>query len=182
MGVFVLTDAQTLVPMQPASFVTENDFQELLARFPEAAFRCPQPPPRCWLLIRREMPVPAEDGGGGRWSVDHLFIDQDGVPTLVEVKRQNDTRTSPRGRRADAHYAANAGGVLADTTELRDEFVKECATKGKGAWRGDSDRLGFEGEDALFQAIKAKSAGRQNSHAFCGGPNTAGAEDGSSNS
>ena len=30
-----------------------------------------------------------------RWSLDHLFIDGDGVPTLVEVKRSSD----PRARR-----------------------------------------------------------------------------------
>jgi hypothetical protein len=23
----------------------------------------------------------------GRWSLDHLFLDQDAIPTLVEVKR-----------------------------------------------------------------------------------------------
>jgi hypothetical protein len=42
-------------------------------------------------LIKREKSIPAEDNGSGRWSVDHLFVDQDGIPTLVEVKRQSDT-------------------------------------------------------------------------------------------
>src|SRR4051794_12230288 len=31
-------------------------------------------------------------GGSSRWSLDHLFVDQEGVPTLVEVKRSSDTR------------------------------------------------------------------------------------------
>lgn len=38
----------------------------------------------------------AEEGGGDRWSLDHLFVDQDGIPTLVEVKRG--TAIQIRGR------------------------------------------------------------------------------------
>jgi len=33
-GVFVLRDENTLVPMQVASFASEDDFQRLLADFP----------------------------------------------------------------------------------------------------------------------------------------------------
>ena len=131
MGVFVLTDSQTLVPMQPASFVTENDFQELLAKFPELLSGAQDnDPPRRWLLIKREMPVPAEDGGGGQWSVDHLFIDQDGVPTLVEVKRQTDTRLRREVVGQMLDYAANAV-VYWPIDALRDEFITECAKSGK---------------------------------------------------
>jgi hypothetical protein len=48
-----------------------------------------------WLLIERESPISEEEGLAGRWSADHLFIDQDGVPTVVETKRSSD----PRARR-----------------------------------------------------------------------------------
>jgi hypothetical protein len=34
MTVFVLRDDQTLVPLEPAEFATEDDFQLLLAKFP----------------------------------------------------------------------------------------------------------------------------------------------------
>lgn len=51
-----------------------------------------QAAPRRWLLVSREWGVPREEGGGGHWSLDHLFLDQEGVPTLVEVKRSSDTR------------------------------------------------------------------------------------------
>lgn len=34
-GVFVLKDKHTLVPMEAADFASENDFQLLLAKFPE---------------------------------------------------------------------------------------------------------------------------------------------------
>jgi hypothetical protein len=42
--------------------------------------------PRRWLLISPETAIPGEEGGAGRWAVDHLFLDQDAIPTLVEVK------------------------------------------------------------------------------------------------
>ncbi|MDP9378706.1 MAG: hypothetical protein M3Q29_00895, partial [Chloroflexota bacterium] len=61
-----------------------------------------------WLLISRERGVPAEEGGGYRWSVDHLFLDQDAVPTIVEVKRSSDTRIRREVVGQMLDYAANA--------------------------------------------------------------------------
>ena len=94
MTVFVLKDPQTLVAMQPADFASEDHFQALLADFPSllSGDQGDGTSARRWMLIKREKSVAAQEGGAGRWSVDHLFVDQDGVPTLVEVKRQTDTR------------------------------------------------------------------------------------------
>ena len=50
---------------------------------------------RRWILIRREKGIAVAAGGGAVWSVDHLVVDQDAVPTLVEVKRG----TNPEVRR-----------------------------------------------------------------------------------
>ncbi len=78
-GVFVLTDNGRLVPMEAARFASEADFQVLLAKFPELLSGDQIDPaiPRKWILVRREKGVPSEDNGGGRWSLDHLFLDQD---------------------------------------------------------------------------------------------------------
>jgi hypothetical protein len=59
-------------------------------------------------LIERESAVPDTEGGPGRWSVDHLFLDQDSVPTLVEVKRSSDTRIRREVVGQLIDYAANA--------------------------------------------------------------------------
>jgi hypothetical protein len=64
--------------------------------------------PRRWLLISREMAVPAEEGGSGRWAIDHLFLDQHGVPTLIEVKRATDSRSRREVVGQMLDYAANA--------------------------------------------------------------------------
>lgn len=63
--------------------------------------------PRRWLLVRREMPVPDPASGGNRWSVDFLFVDQDAVPTFVECKRFNDTRSRREVVGQVMEYAAN---------------------------------------------------------------------------
>ena len=47
-------------------------------------------------------------GGGNRWALDHLLIDQDAIPTLVEVKRSENSeiRRAIVGQMLD--YAAHA--------------------------------------------------------------------------
>ena len=76
--------------MEPASFAKEDDFQRLLSRFPELLVGDQVNPQnlRRWLLIRREVPISTGEVGALQWSIDHVFLDQEGVPTLVEIKRQ----------------------------------------------------------------------------------------------
>jgi len=31
--------------------------------------------------------VGLDQADGARWAIDHVFLDQDGIPTLVEIKR-----------------------------------------------------------------------------------------------
>jgi hypothetical protein len=130
-GVFVLTKANKLVPLQAASFASENDFQVLLSDFPAllAGDQIDTADPRRFLLIDREQPIACEPGGAARWALDHLFIDQDGVPTLVEVKRSSDTRIRREVVGQMLDYAANA--VLHWPMEkLQERFAARCATAG----------------------------------------------------
>ncbi|HLH51698.1 MAG TPA: hypothetical protein VKV96_20330 [Roseiarcus sp.] len=80
-GVFVLTDANAFVPMQAASFASEDDFQTLLAEHPAllAGDHIDADNPRRFILIDREQPIASEPGGSARWALDHLFLDR--VPT-----------------------------------------------------------------------------------------------------
>ena len=75
-GVFVLKDNDTLVSMEPARFASEDDFQKLLAKFPEllSGDQINPSSPRKWILVRREKAVPSEENGGGRWSLAILFL------------------------------------------------------------------------------------------------------------
>ena len=105
----------------------EDDLQALLAEYPKLLAGAQMTPdaPRRWLLIRREMLVPDEEDTSGRWSVDHLFIDQEAVPTLVEVKRSSDTRLRREVVGQMLDYAANAVTYWpSDRLEL--EFERTC--------------------------------------------------------
>ena len=162
-GVFVLTEASALVPMQVASFASENDFQELLARFPAllAGDQMDSANPRRFMLVHREQPIACEPGGAGRWSLDHLFLDQDGVPTLVEVKRGTDTRIRREVVGQMLDYAANA--ILHwPVEELRGRFELRCEEADKNAADVLRDELGVDPDsDAFWARVKRNlQAGR----------------------
>ncbi|MEW6581818.1 MAG: hypothetical protein AB1416_03575 [Actinomycetota bacterium] len=109
-GVFLLREGGELVEMTESAYDSEAVLQELLARYPNLLTGDAHDggPPRRWLLVSREVSLASIGGTSGVWSVDHLFLDQDGVPTLVEVKRSTNAeiRRSVVGQMLD--YAANA--------------------------------------------------------------------------
>jgi hypothetical protein len=163
MGVFVLSDSQGLVALTPSEFVNEDDFQQLLEKYPAllSGSQIDDGKPRRWLLIKREKSIPDEDGGSGRWSVDHLFVDQDGIPTLVEVKRQSDTRLRREVVGQMLDYAANAV-VYWPVEQLRAEFEQSCAAIGTSPDEEIRDRLDLDGDaEVLWQRVKTNlQAGR----------------------
>lgn len=129
-SIFVLHDDGRLVPMSAEPYASEDVLQDLVARYPSLI---PQPPtgpePRRWLLVAREHGIPDSDGGGDRWSLDHLFLDQDGVPTLVEVKRSTDTRIRREVVGQMLDYAANAVRYW-PVDQLRDTLQRTLQSSG----------------------------------------------------
>jgi hypothetical protein len=126
-GVFVLHGGDTLVSMQPTQFAAETDFQALLSRFPELLVGEQINPqePRRWILVKREQSVTTNEIGASQWSVDHLFLDQDGIPTLVEVKRQTDSRIRREVVGQMLDYAANCRSYWS-IEMLRAGFEQTC--------------------------------------------------------
>ena len=109
-GIYLVDGDGELLRMEEAKYDSEDVLQRLLADYPDllAGDQMHGSDPRRWILVRREARVPAEDGGGGRWAVDHLFLDQDGIPTLVEVKRSSNTEIRRQAVGQLLDYAANA--------------------------------------------------------------------------
>ncbi len=114
-----------LIEMKQTGFSTELDFQKLLADYPDllAGDQIDTIIPRRWLLIKREMGITDQPSGNDRWLLDHLFLDQDGVPTLVEVKRSTDPRLRREVVGQVLDYAAN--GILHWTSERIKELYKQ---------------------------------------------------------
>ena len=119
--------SNTLEPLNAAEYVSEDLLQDLLARYPDllSGDQIDRESPRRWLLIKREMGVPGESGGGNRWSIDHLFLDQDGIPTLVETKRSSDTRIRREVVGQMLDYAANCVSHW-DISTIRNAFEEDC--------------------------------------------------------
>ena len=139
-AIYLLQEGGALIAMQSEPYDSEGLLQELLAKHPHllAGEQINAEAPRRWLLVSREMAVPAEEGGSGRWAIDHLFLDQDGVPTLIEVKRATDSRIRREVVGQMLDYAANAvvywpvediraryEAALPATKELPAEFLGE---------------------------------------------------------
>jgi hypothetical protein len=131
-GIYLLRGDDQLVEMLERPYDSEEVLQALLAKHPSllAGDQLAGSTPRRWLLIGREASLPSEQDGGGRWSVDHLFLDQDAVPTLVEVKRSSDTRIRREVVGQMLDYAANAV-VYWPIERLRAVFEAACATDGR---------------------------------------------------
>lgn len=109
-GIFLIQPNGDLVEMNEQPYDSEDLLQTLLAKYPSllAGNQIDPQAPRKWLFIERESGVPSKEGGSGRWSADHLFLDQDAVPTIVEVKRSSDTRIRREVIGQMLDYAANA--------------------------------------------------------------------------
>jgi hypothetical protein len=163
MGVFVLSDSQGLVALTPSEFVREDDFQQLLEKYPDllSGNQSEVESAQRWLLIKREKGIPAEDGGADRWSIDHLFVDQEGIPTLVEVKRQSDTRLRREVVGQMLDYAANAI-VYWPVAELRAEFEQSCIASRTIPEEQIHDRLAADIDpEVLWQRVETNlRAGR----------------------
>lgn len=113
-GMFVMQRDGKLVPMNQQPYDSEADLADLISLAPALIPGDQVDPgsPRQWLLVQQEVGVPAEEDGAGFWSLDHLLLDQDGVPTLVEVKRSTDTRIRREVVGQMLDYAANSVAFL----------------------------------------------------------------------
>ena len=133
--------------MEEASYDSETLLQNLLADYPDllAGDQIDAEEPRRWLLVSREMAVPGEQDGAGRWSLDHLYLDQDAIPTLVEVKRSSDTRIRREVVGQMLDYAANAVAYWP---------VEEVKARFDGRCRGD----GLEPDEEIAHLMKDRQA------------------------
>lgn len=103
---FMIDSANGLTELSQTDYASEDLFQQLLADHPALLASASGSSGRL-LLVRREAPVPEAEDGPARWSLDHLFLDRDGVPVLVEVKRATDTRARREVVAQMLDYAAN---------------------------------------------------------------------------
>ncbi len=161
-GAFLIREDGSLVGLDHEAIAVESDFQALLARYPDllAGDQVDPEDPRRWLLIAREIGIPDAADGGDRWSLDHLFLDQDAILTFVEVKRAADTRTRREVVAQMLDYAAN-GITYWPVEQLQAAFASRCDAEGQNADTVLAEFLGDGDLDDFWQQVKTNlQAGR----------------------
>jgi hypothetical protein len=150
-----LLNGDQLVEMREQPYDSEDLLQKLLASYPDLLAGGGElaGAPRRWLLVKREAGVPDREAGGARWSLDHLFIDQEAVPTLVEVKRSDDTRIRREVVGQMLDYAAN-GVVYWPAERLRSDFEARCAKEQKVADEVFRDSLGDADQERFWDEVE----------------------------
>src|SRR3954465_1135233 len=131
-GIFLIHEDGRLVEMRSELYATEELLQGFLGSYPALlpGARLSPGSPRRWLLVGRELGVPREEGGYDQWSLDPLFLDQDAVPTIVEVKRSTDTRIRREVVGQMLDYAAN-GVRYWPVEKIGAMFESNCTAQGK---------------------------------------------------
>lgn len=125
--IFYIDENNQAVQLHEIKYESEDLLQHLVEKYPDilAGEQINPDNPRKWILISREMGVPSHEGGSDQWFLDHLFIDQDGIPTFVEVKRSTDTRIRREVVAQMLDYAANATAYW-PVSRLRQAFENHC--------------------------------------------------------
>src|SRR5262245_59644878 len=125
MGAIFLRHGDSFVSMREQRYEAEEVLQGLIAEHPEILAEDESGERSAWVLVKREAGVADTEEGADRFSLDHLFLDQAGVPTLVEVKRSSDTRARREVVAQMLDYAANAIAHW-KVDSLRAWFEAEC--------------------------------------------------------
>lgn len=154
-----------LAPLEEEMFSTEDELQALIADYPELLDGEQMRPddPRRWILVTREQGIAEGAGLGDRWSLDHLIIDQDAVPTLVEVKRgsSSELRRTIVGQLLE--YAAHAAETWT-ADELRRTFENESRKKNANPDEMLARLLGTDEEpdvDGFWELVATNLAARR---------------------
>lgn len=156
-GIYLVKADGSLVELKQQPYDSEALLQELLAQYPNllGGNKISPVPVNKWLLVKREMGIPDVQNGANRWSLDHLFIDLQGVPTLVEVKRSANTqiRREVVGQMLD--YAANAVSFW-PIEKIQDEFRTSIEERGEDPDEVLQDFLGESQEvDTFWRTVES---------------------------
>ena len=163
--IYTRDDNKGLEPLEEEPFSSEDQLQALIANYPELLDGKQVRPddPRRWLLITREKGIADQPDAPDRWAVDHLMIDQDAVPTLVEVKRgaNPELRRTVVGQMLE--YAAHATTTWT-AYELRQTFENAGEAHGFDPSAEIANLLKIDSEpdvDAFWQAVATNLAARR---------------------
>lgn len=130
-NLYLLSNGKAL-ELNEMLYDSEAHLQELIASNPHLLLRDTDPPDSRLMLIAREYTIAESDNSMNSYSLDHLFVDQNGTPVLVEVKRSTDTRIRREVVAQMMDYASRASTWDANALRIlfrennRDEHLLEA--------------------------------------------------------
>jgi hypothetical protein len=130
-SIFIVQPDNSLVKVNRTPYNSEALLQGLLSDYPDllAGDQMNTANPRRWLLVSPELSLGTEADGTGGWWIDHLFLDQDAIPTIVEVKRSTDSRIRREVVGQMLDYAAHLE-VYWPAERIRASFEERCRASG----------------------------------------------------
>ncbi|MBD0416247.1 PDDEXK family nuclease [Oryzicola mucosus] len=152
-NIFIIGPDNSLTELTRTAYSSEDLFQRLLADHP-SLLRSASGPEGRLLLVQREQPVPDSDDNSRRWSLDHLFLDRQGVPVLVEVKQASDTRSRREVVAQMLDYAAN-GVAYWPIERLIEAFHRTATHAGLQPDSALSDFLDGTDPETFWRAVEA---------------------------
>lgn len=163
--IYIRVKGGGLEPLEEERFSTEDDLQALIALHPELLDGEQIRPgdPRRWILITREKGIAETPDSSAIWAVDHLIVDQDAVPTLVEVKRGSnpEIRRTVVGQMLE--YASHAAHTWT-AGELRQTFEESAKGRGLDPDKEIGQLLQEDGEidaDLFWERVATNLAARR---------------------
>ena len=147
----------TLTRMMPGQPANESEIQKMIADHPEMVTGSGD----SLLLIQRECAIADKTDGSSRWSLDHLFVNREARPVLVEVKQASNTQLRREVIGQLVEYAANAVVYWTRDT-IRASFLKTCADDEDVAaetlrtfLEGGDDQAGVFDPDLFWNRVEA---------------------------
>jgi hypothetical protein len=155
-GIYLIQDDDRLLEMMEQPYDSEDQLQDLLITYPNliAGDQIDRATPRKWLLISREVTLSSAEETAVQWSLDHLFIDQDAIPTLVDVRRTPNAHIRQKVIGQTIDYAANAV-VYWPIDSIIALFEANCRDRGRDPEQIFEEFLGNDAdEDRFWQKVK----------------------------
>ncbi len=152
MGImFTINASGPLVRLNPAPYEKEIILESLIAEYP-SILGCDTGSgdgDRRWMLIKQQFRIPRT-----KLPIDLLFVDQDGIPTIVEVKRAINPEIKRDVVGQIVQYGASIVANL-DVKTLQEEFDRQCKSRDKSSEKELEDLLlGSQKADEFWEEVR----------------------------
>lgn len=156
--IFTIDASGSLVELNPAPYEKEKILESLIAKYPRVlgGDTGSSDGDRRWLLIKQQFRIPRT-----QLPIDLLFVDQDGVPTIVEIKRASNSEIRRDVVGQIVQYGASIVANV-DVEALQGEFYRQCESRGKSSEKElDDFLLGSQKADEFWEKVRNNLATRR---------------------